>query len=104
MLNLAVKDAVRRSDYAIAAMETMCERIKTLREARHMSQTQLADACSVTKSAVSQWENGVTENIKLRTFLALVEVLRTDVEYLVHGAARTASPAARSRSTRTAND
>ena len=103
MLNLKVKDAVHVSGYANAAMETMGERIKTLREARHMSQSQLADVCAVTKSAVSQWENGVTENIKLRTFLLLVAALRTDVEYLVHGPARNPAGGAQPRSTRTGN-
>ena len=104
MLNLLVNDAIPRTDYDIGRMETMGERIKTLREARHMSQSQLADACHVTKSAVSQWENGVTENVKLRTFLLLVQALRTDVDYLVYGPARIPSGEVRLRNVRKAND
>jgi len=69
-------------------METMGQRIKALREARGMSQQQLADAVDVSKSAVSQWELGQSQNIKLRTFLALLDALKTDMEYLVFGAAR----------------
>jgi transcriptional regulator with XRE-family HTH domain len=46
----------------------------------------------VTKSAVSQWEAGATQNIKLKTFLALLEVLGTDYEYLVYGADRAPLP------------
>jgi transcriptional regulator with XRE-family HTH domain len=87
MLNPMVKDAVPAPGYD-GPMDTMGDRIRTLREARRMSQPQLAAATGVTKSAVSQWESGETKNIKLNTFLALVEVLQTDFEYLVYGASR----------------
>jgi transcriptional regulator with XRE-family HTH domain len=87
MLDIAVKHAVWRKEYH-APMETMGQRIKALREARGMSQQELADAVGVSKSAVSQWELGQSQNVKLKTFLALLESLRTDMEYLVYGAAR----------------
>jgi transcriptional regulator with XRE-family HTH domain len=63
----------------------MADRIKTLRQARGMTQEQLADYCGVTKSAVSQWENGSTANIKLQPLMRLVEALRTDHAYLIYG-------------------
>ena len=69
-------------------METMADRIRVLRQARGMSQQELAKLTGVTMAAVSHWEKGVTQNIKLATFLVLVDVLQTDVDFLVHGAAR----------------
>lgn len=71
-------------------MDTMGDRIRQLREARGMTQAQLAKACGVTGSAVSQWETAMTENIKLPVFLALCEALATDPHYLVFGASRSA--------------
>jgi transcriptional regulator with XRE-family HTH domain len=92
MLNHAVKDAVPTCAYALQPMETMGDRIKALRQARRLSQEGLGTAVGVTKSAVSQWEAGATQNIKLKTFLALLEVLGTDYEYLVYGADRAPIP------------
>lgn len=59
-----------------------------LREAKELTQTQLGEKVGVTKSAVSQWELGQTSNIKLQTFLRLLDILGTKYEYLVFGAAR----------------
>jgi transcriptional regulator with XRE-family HTH domain len=87
MLNLSVKHTNHAQHYA-KGMETMGDRIKLLRQARNLTQEQVAKACGITKSAVSQWENGLTSSIKLPTVLALVDVLRTDLAYLVYGADR----------------
>jgi transcriptional regulator with XRE-family HTH domain len=92
MLNLGVQYAHPATLYARQCMETMGDRIRTLREARKLTQEQLAKAVGVTKSAVSQWEGGSTKNIKLETFLSLLGVLRTDHEYLVYGAERAPGP------------
>lgn len=91
MLNLKVKDAGPTSPYAGRAMETMGDRIKQLREARGLTQQQLGSQVGVTKSAVSQWEDGSTKNLKLETFLRTVDVLHTDAEYLIWGPDRGAS-------------
>ena len=87
MLDSLVKHADRRPEYH-GGMETMGQRIKALREARGMSQQELGQRVGVSKSAVSQWETDSTASVKLPTFLALLEVLHTDMEYLVYGPRR----------------
>jgi transcriptional regulator with XRE-family HTH domain len=84
MLHLRVKHADRLRRY-YGAVETMADRIKSLRQARGMTQEQLADYCGVTKSAVSQWESGSTSNIRLQPLMRLVEALRTDHAFLIYG-------------------
>lgn len=67
----------------------MGERIRMLRLARGLSQDQLSKKLGVTVGAVSQWESGATENIRLRTFLELCEVLVVTPHYLVLGPSAT---------------
>jgi transcriptional regulator with XRE-family HTH domain len=66
-------------------MATMGERIKVLREAKGLTQTQLAKLVGVSRAAVSLWELGNTKNIKNVTMLALVQILGTTQEYLLFG-------------------
>lgn len=87
MLNRRVKDAGLAVAYALP-METMGERIRQLRIARGLTQPELGEICGVTKSAVSQWEDGTTTDIKLVPFLKLLDALKTDGHYLVYGAER----------------
>lgn len=87
MLNHVVKDAGPGVGYP-EYMESMGERIRRLREAQNLTQTRLGELVGVSKSAVSQWEDGSTANIKLTVFLALCEALRTDPHYLVYGPER----------------
>lgn len=89
-----MKDAKDISVYA-DEMETMADRIKMLREARGWSQVKLAELVGVTSGAVSQWESGLTENIKLKTFLKLCEALGTDTHYLIFGPERQAASSVR---------
>lgn len=89
-----MKDAKDIFPYA-DGMETMADRIKMLREARGWSQVKLAELVGVTSGAVSQWESGLTENIKLKTFLKLCEALGTDTHYLIFGPERQPTPSRR---------
>jgi transcriptional regulator with XRE-family HTH domain len=67
----------------------MGTRIRTLREARGLTQTDLAMAVGVTKAAVSAWETGYSANIKLKTFLRVLEVLGVSKpESLIRGMGR----------------
>lgn len=93
------------------AMETMGDRIRRLRESKNWSQQQLADrlvksgaVSSLTRNAISLWENGGTQNIKLKTFYALVDELGTTPEYLMFGPDRPGgSPAPSSQQIRRGN-
>lgn len=60
------------------------ERITELRRQQNMSQAELARAMSVSRQAVSKWENDQSspDSIKL---IQLAEVLDTEVEYLATG-------------------
>lgn len=60
------------------------ERISELRKEQNISQVQLADMLSVSRQAVSKWENdqSVPDSSKM---IRLAEVLDTDIEYLSTG-------------------
>jgi transcriptional regulator with XRE-family HTH domain len=61
-------------------------RIRTLREAAALTQTDLAMALGVTQAAVSAWETGNSLNLKLQTFLRILDVLGVaEPEYLIRG-------------------
>lgn len=66
-------------------MGTIGKRIKLLREAKGLSQQDLADRLGITRGAVVHWETGRTKNIKNETMLELVHILGTDQEYLLFG-------------------
>lgn len=84
-------DAIESHRYPIP-METMGERIRMLRQARGLSQSQLADRVGVTPGAVSHWELGQTKNMQLETFLKLCAELGTNPHYLALGAAQLPGP------------
>ena len=60
------------------------ERITELRKAAGLSQGQLASSLSVSRQAVSKWENDLAapDSIKM---IRLAEILDTDIEYLSSG-------------------
>lgn len=65
--------------------ESMGERLKRLRVARGFTQVEFAKLVGVTKSAVSQWEDDSTKNLKLPALARALEVLGTDLQHLVWG-------------------
>lgn len=69
-------------------MTTLGDRIKTLRQAKGLSQQELADRLGITKGAVMHWETGRTKNIRNETMLKLVRILGTDQEFLLFGPGR----------------
>ena len=60
------------------------ERISELRKSQNISQVQLAEALSITRQAVSKWENdqAVPDALKM---IQLADLLDTDIEYLSTG-------------------
>lgn len=65
--------------------KTLGDRIKRAREERGWNQQRLADAVGVSRSAVSQWESGETKGLKPDNLIAVAEVLRVTVPWLVRG-------------------
>lgn len=61
---------------------TTGQRIRELRKARHLTQTQLADECNTTKQAVSMWEtdNAIPSRISLEF---LCDVFNVEMDYLM---------------------
>lgn len=84
MLTAGVQYANEQVAYA-SDMQTMGDRIRQLRQAKALSQSQLAERVGVTAGAISHWESGLTKNIKLGTFLALCDELGTVPHYLIFG-------------------
>lgn len=60
------------------------ERIIELRKLEHISQADLAKALSVSRQAVSKWENDLA-NPDAANLIRMTEVLDTDIEYLTTG-------------------
>lgn len=58
-------------------------RIKAAREDVPLKQEELADAVGVSRSAVSQWENGQTDNLKIENLFAVARAVRKTVDELV---------------------
>lgn len=67
--------------------ESLNERIKRLRIARHLSQEDLASRCGVSRVAVSKWESGDTENLRLDNLVALANEMQIGVMELITGVA-----------------
>lgn len=60
------------------------ERITELRKAQNLSQGQLASSLSITRQAVSKWENDLAVPDALK-MIQLADILDTDIEYLSTG-------------------
>lgn len=72
--------------FIIPSMSSLAERIREARAyAGIESPSELARRVGVTKSAVSQWENSETLNIKFANLLKVAEVCGVSIEWLVGG-------------------
>lgn len=66
-------------------MDTLAQRIHRLREARNLSQQQLADRLNISRVAVTKWESGQTENMKIDNLLALSDFFDLSIDELITG-------------------
>ena len=65
-------------------MSAVSKNLKRIRQAKGMTQDQLAGAPHVTRQAVSSWETGRSEP-DIETLLALAEALGTNADELIYG-------------------
>lgn len=63
----------------------MGDRIREMRTQKEWSQAELARRVGVSRATVNQWEAGTIKDIKLKTFLRVVEVLGCTPNHLILG-------------------
>lgn len=66
-------------------MEKLSARIKRLREDARLTQSQLASRVDVSRVAVTKWESGQTENLKLANLVALCKVFSKTADEMLSG-------------------
>lgn len=64
---------------------TFAKRLQEARARAGLTQQQVADACGLTKGAVSAWENGVTDSILAENLFCVADALRVDPRWLATG-------------------
>jgi transcriptional regulator with XRE-family HTH domain len=85
MLKAEVNHAIGSPAYH-SPMETMGDRIRTLRESRTLSQEDLGKIIGISGAAVSQWESGATKGIRPENFLRFCAYFGVDPYWVVFGA------------------
>ena len=86
MLKDEVNHAKGTPPYPFELMETMGDRIRTLRESRTLSQEDMGKIIGISGAAVSQWESGATKGIRPENFLRFCAYFTVDPYWLVFGA------------------
>lgn len=66
-------------------MDTIAQRIKKKRLELELTQEQLGKRLGLSRVAITKWENGETENLKLDNLRNLCNVFNCSVEYLIDG-------------------
>jgi DNA-binding XRE family transcriptional regulator len=66
-------------------METFGQRIRKYRKSLGLTQEDLAGRINLTREAISKWESGASENIKLDNLMALCKVFSLSAEELITG-------------------
>lgn len=61
------------------------QRIKELRKARNMTQTELCEKCGITRTSLWKIESGDVPNMSAHTAIALADALGVSVDFLLCG-------------------
>jgi transcriptional regulator with XRE-family HTH domain len=85
MLKSEVNHALGLAAYA-GQMETMGDRIRTLRESRKLTQEDMGKIIGISGAAVSLWESDQTKNIRPENFLRFCAYFNVDPYWVVFGA------------------
>ncbi len=64
---------------------TLAERVKTSREKKQLTKSDVARALNITPHAVMHWESGVTDSIRAKHLFILCRLLDVDPEWLANG-------------------
>jgi transcriptional regulator with XRE-family HTH domain len=85
MLKGEVNHAREASQYAEQRMETMGDRIRTLRNSRRLSQEEMGKIVGVSGASISQWESGATTGIRPENYLRFCAYFAVDPYWLCFG-------------------
>lgn len=86
MLKSQVNHAKGTCAYSVEPMETMGDRIRTLRNSKTLSQEELGKIVGVSGASISQWESGTTRNIRPENFLRFCAHFEVDPYWVCFGA------------------
>jgi len=85
MLKVQVNHVPAAPAYALP-METMGNRIKTLRESRKLTQEEMGKIVGISGASISQWESGAIKNLRPENFLRFCAYFNVDPYWVVFGA------------------
>jgi transcriptional regulator with XRE-family HTH domain len=66
-------------------METMGDRIRTLRNSRRLSQEEMGKIVGVSGASISQWESGATTGIRPENYLKFCAYFAVDPYWVCFG-------------------
>jgi transcriptional regulator with XRE-family HTH domain len=79
-------DLLFQSTFQNRDMDSMGDRIRSLRKARGLTQVQLRDRAKIGQSTLSELESGASQSMTVETLMSLCRVLTTTPNYVLYGA------------------
>ena len=65
--------------------KTIGDRLLQARQAANLTQDQLAARCHISRSLISQWENGIVQEISASKLYAAARALHVSLDWLLEG-------------------